>query len=51
MKTEKELNEELSKLNKTEKLMDIEDKVKAKRRELIKRKYKGIKTLIRLFKK
>lgn len=42
MKTEKELQSELLKLNRTEKLMDIEDKVKAKRRELIKRKYRGI---------
>jgi hypothetical protein len=51
MKTKKELEEELAKLNRTEKIMDIDDKVKSKRKELLKRKYKGIRTIIRLFKK
>lgn len=51
MKSKKELEEELSKLNTTEKIMDIEDKVKAKRKQLLKRKYNGIKSFIRLFKK
>jgi len=51
MKTKKELEEELAKLNKTEKLMDIQEQINAKRKELLKRKYKGIKTFIRLFKR
>lgn len=50
-KSKRELEQELEDLNKIEKIMDIQDKVNSKKRELIKRKYTGIMSVMRFFKK
>ena len=51
VKTKIELEKELKYLESESKRMDVEEKVKAKRMELIKRKYKGFSIIKRIFAK